>query len=131
MRVDLKCGEYLNFNKIRRVEILDHDIIRIKGNVEKGRKSVIHETHVEAIKNIKEFNRFLRKEMKEYHADGVCEYCDSLDVMVIGTVDYTKKLNEPKVKKDYKQHLVATYRCNKCNRLFSELKPVDMVIYYK
>ena len=101
MRIDTKCGEYLNFYKIIRVEILDHEIIKIKGSLEKGKKSVIYQTHLQAIKNVREFNRFLKKEMKEFHADGVCEYCGSSDVLEQGQAISYKKLNEPKEKKKY------------------------------
>lgn len=130
MRIDLKCGEYLDYYKIMRVEILEHDIIRIKGSLAKGKKSVMHLTHLEAIKNIREFNRFLRNEMKEFHADGVCEYCGSSNVEEQGTIRYTKKLNEPKVKDKISVRAVNGYRCNACRRLFSDLKPLDLVIYY-
>ena len=76
-------------------------------------------------------NRFLRKEMKFYQADGVCKHCGSLNVVEIGTRDYSKRLNRPKEKLEYKECLIATYRCRSCTKLFNDLKPVDWVIYYK
>lgn len=131
MRIDLKCGEYLNFHKIRRVEILDNDIIKIKGNPEERKRSVTYQTHLQAIKNIRELNRFLKNEMKVFQADGACEYCGSLNVEEQGQTMYRRKLNEPKEKNKYDRHAVAGYRCNSCNKLFSELKLVDLIIYYK
>ena len=130
MRVNLKSGEYHDYYKIKRVEILEHYIIRITGSAEQRKKSTVYQVHLEAIKNIREFNRFLRKEMKEFHADGVCEYCGSLNVEEQGTILYLKKLNEPKEKDKIKSRGVNGYRCRACGRLFSDLKPVDLVIYY-
>ena len=131
MRIDLKCGEYLDFYKIIRVEILEHEIIKIKGSLEKGKKSVTHQTRLQTIKNIREFNRFLKKEMKLFQADGACEYCGSINLVEIGKAPYFKKLNEPKEKYRYKEHLIDAYRCNACKKLFAELKPIDLEIYYK
>ena len=131
MRIDLKCGEYLDFYDIKRVEILDNDVIKIKGNFAKGKKSVVHKTRLNIIKNIREFNRFLKKKMKFYQVDGACQYCGSLNVLEQGNSISFKKLNEPKEKKKYTAYAVAGYRCNTCNRLFSELKYVNLVIYTK
>ena len=130
MRVDLKSGEYHNYYKIKRVEILEHYIVRIIGSVEKGKKSTMYQVHLEAIKNIREFNRFLRNEMKEFHADGVCEHCGSLNIVKVGTVMYNIRLNEPKQKYNYESYALGGYHCKACKRITHELKPVDLVIYY-
>ena len=130
MRIDLKSGEYVDFYKIIRVEILEHYIVKIKGSLAKGKKSILYQIHLKAIKNIREFNRFLKKEMKEFHADGVCEYCGSLNVLEKGNSTSLKKLNEPKEKKKYTDYAVVIYKCRTCGKLFNELKPVDLVIYY-
>ena len=130
MRIDLKSGEYYDYFDIKRVEILEHYIVKIKVNFEKGRKSKTAQIHLEAIKNIREFNRFLRNEMKLFQADGVCEHCGSLNVTVIGTRDYTKRLNVPKEKMKYKEPLIATYKCRACGKLFNYLKPIDFEVYY-
>jgi len=130
MRINIKSGEYVDFYKIIRVEILEHYIIKIKGSLAKGKKSITYQVHLEAIKNIREFNRFLKKEMKEFHADGVCEYCGSLNIMKVGTVTYSIKLNEPKQKYNYVDYTLGGYHCKSCNKITHELKPVDLVIYY-
>jgi len=131
MRIDLKCGEYLDFYKVKKVEILDNDAVKITGSFGKGKRNIIHQTRLTIVKNIKELNRFLEKEMKFFQADGVCQYCGSLNVLEQGNSKSIKKLNEPKKKKKYTGYAVAGYKCNACGKLFSELKPVDLVIYYK
>ena len=70
MRIDLKSGEYYNYYKIKRVEMLEHYIVKITGSFAERTKSKTAQIHLNAIKNIRELNRFLRKEMKEFHADG-------------------------------------------------------------
>ncbi len=130
MRVILKSGEYYDYYKIKRVEILENYIVKMTGILEKGKKSKTTQIHLRAIKNIRELNRFLKKKMKEFHADGVCEYCGSLNVLEQGQSITFKKLNEPKEKAKIKEYAVSGYRCNSCRKLFAELKPVDLVIYY-
>ncbi|KKN36753.1 hypothetical protein LCGC14_0770590 [marine sediment metagenome] len=131
MRIDIKSGEYYDYFKIMRVEILEHYIVKIKGNFSKGTKSKIAQIHYNSIRNIKELNRFLKKEMKEFHADGACPYCDSLNVFKVGTVVYNMRLNEPKEKYKYNTYALGGYHCKSCKRVNHELKPVDLVIYYK
>ena len=99
--------------------------------MKKEKKSKTAHIHYESIKNIRELNRFLRNEMKLFQADGVCECCGSLNVEEHGESISVKKLNEPKEKKKYKNYTVARYRCNACRKLFTELKPIDLEIYYK
>ena len=131
MRIDLKSGEYLDYYDVKRVEIFDNNVIKITGNFAKGGRSKTHETYLKVIKNIRELNRFLRKEMKFFQVDGACPHCGSLSVNVIGTRDYYKRLNKPKEKMKYKEPLIAMYRCKGCNKSFQELKYVNLVIYYK
>ena len=131
MRINLKSGEYYDYYDIKRVEILEHYIVKIKGNFQKGRKSKTAQIHLRSIKNIKEVNRFLKKEMKEFHADGVCEHCGSLNIIKVGTVMYNIRLNEPKQKYNYCTYALGGYHCKFCNKITHELKPVDLVIYYK
>jgi len=131
MRIDLKCGEYLDFYDIKLVEVLDYEIIKIKGNFGKGKRSITHQTHVEAIKNIKEVNRFLKKEMKRFDADGVCPNCSSLKILELGTASYVRQTNNPKGKIFYKKVERSGYKCEGCKKVTKELKPIDLVIYYK
>ena len=132
LRIDLKCGEYLDFYNLKRVEILaDHDMITFVGNTEKGKRNVTHQAWLKTIKNIKELNRFIRKEMKFFQCDGICPHCDSLNVLEQGRSIYFKKLNEPKEKRKYEEHTISGYRCKGCGKAFSELKRIDLVIYYK
>ncbi len=131
MRIDLKSGEYYYYYDIKRVEILNHYNVKIKGNFEKGRKSKIAHIHLHSIKNIREFNRFLKKEMKFFQADGACPYCDSLNVFKVGTVAYHIRLNEPKEKYKYNTYALGGYHCKSCNRVNHELRPIDLEIYYK
>ena len=131
MRIDLKSGEYLNYYNIKRVEIIENYIVKITGNFAKNGRNKLFQTHLRAIKNIRELNRFLKKEMKFYQVDGACPHCDSLNVNVIGTRDYYKRLNEPKEKMKYKEPLIAHHKCRACGKIFQDLKPVDLIIYYK
>jgi len=131
MRVYLKSGEYLDYYDIKRVEILDNDVIKIKGNFDKRGRSKTHETYLRVIKNIREVNRFLRKEMKFFRVDGSCPHCDSLSVVEVGMATYSKKLNKPKEKVKYEQDQFGSYTCKVCNKTFQELKYVNLVIYTK
>ncbi len=131
MRIDLKCGEYLDFYNIKSIEILEHNIVKITGSVEKRKKSIKYQIYLRTIKNIKEFNRFLKKEMKEYHVDGICESCGSFNIIEVGTVMYNIKLNEPKQKYKYNSYALGGYHCKSCNKISHELEPADVVIYYK
>lgn len=131
IRVELKSGEYYDYYSIKRVEILDYDIVKIKGSFGKGTKSKTAQVHLRTIKNIREFNRFLKKEMKLFMADGVCQHCGSLNVLEQGSSISFKRLNEPKEKKKYTHYAIAGYKCNACKKLFTELKPISLVIYYK
>ena len=128
MRIDLKCGEYLDFYKITRIEILDNDFVKIKGNLDKGQKSVLHKTRLSIIKNIREFNRFLKKEMKFYQVDGACECCGSLNVIEIGEALTVKKLNEPKEKMKIDKHTIARYKCKACMKVL--LLYIKRLLYY-
>ena len=131
IRVDLKSGEYYDYYRIKRVEILEYDTVKIIGSFGKGTKSKTAQIHLRTIKNIREFNRFLKKEMKYFHADGVCQYCGSLNVLEQGQAIFRKKLNGPKEKREYGRHAVSGYKCNACKKLFTELKPINLAIYYK
>ncbi len=130
MRVLLKSGEYYDYFDIKRVEILDHYIVKIKGNFSKGTKSKIAQIHLQAIKNIREFNRFLRNEMKLFQADGSCEHCGGLNVEEQGQSTSYKRLNKPKEKRVYRNYVIEGYRCNSCGKRFNDLKPTDLEIYY-
>ena len=131
MRVDLKSGEYYDYYIIKRVEILDYDIVKIIGSFEKGRKSKEAQIHLRTIKNVREFNRYLKNEMKLFQADGVCEHCGSLNVLEQGDSISYKRLNEPKEKKKYTHYDIIGYKCNACMKRSKELKPVNLVIYYR
>lgn len=131
MRVDLKSGEYYDYYIIKRVEILDYEIVKITGSFAKGTKSKTAQMYLATIKNIREFNRYLKNEMKLFQADGSCQYCGSLNVLEQGNSISYKRLNEPKEKKKYVKYAVAGYKCNACGKLFSELQPVNLVIYYR
>ena len=131
MRINLKSGEYYDYYKITRVEILENYIVKIKGSFAERTKSKTSQMHLRAIKNIREFNRFLKKEMKEFHVDGACPNCGSLNVIKVGTVMYNIRLNEPKQKYKYCTYALGGYHCKFCNKISHELKPVDLVIYYK
>ena len=131
MRIDLKSGEYLDYYDIKRVEIFDNDIIKITGNFAKRGRSKTYETYLRVIKNIRELNRFLRKEMKFFQVDGACPHCDSLNIVEVGTATYKKRLNKPKEKIKYEQDQFGSYRCKGCNKSFQDLKYVNLVIYYR
>ena len=131
MRVDLKSGEYYDYYNIKRVEILDNDVVKIIGSFAKGTKSKTAQVHLRTIKNIREFNRFLKKEMKFYQVDGECQHCGSLNVESQGATTYRKKLNDPKHKMIYGINTIITYKCNSCKKLFNDLKYVNLVIYTK
>ena len=130
MRINLKSGEYYDYYKISRVEILEHYIVNIIGSFAERTKSKTSQMHLRAIKNIREFNRFLKKEMKEFHVDGACPHCSSLNIMKVGTVTYHIRANEPKEKMKYCSYALGGYHCKSCNKISHELKPVDLVIYY-
>ena len=131
MRIDIKSGEYYDYYDIKRIEILEHYSIKITGSFEKGRKSKTAYIHYESIKNIRELNRFLRKEMKLFQADGVCEHCGSLNVQENKRIFAHKILNIPKAKNKEEDVVIDGYRCNACRKLFNDLKPIDLIIYYK
>lgn len=131
MRIDLKSGEYYDYYNIKRVEILENYIVKITGSFAKGTKSKTAQIHLRAIKNIRELNRFLKKEMKFFQVDGACPHCDSLNIVEAGMAIYSKKLNKPKEKIKYEQDQFGSYRCKGCSKTFQELKYVNLVIYYK
>ena len=131
MRVELKSGEYYDYYRIKRVEILDYDIVKIVGSLAKGTKSKTAQIHLRTIKNIREFNRFLKKEMKFFQADGVCPHCGSLKILELGDATYIYSINNPKAKVMYVKGEKTIYKCEGCSKPFKELKPLDLVIYYK
>ena len=69
--------------------------------------------------------------MKEFHGDGMCPNCGSLNVIKVGTVMYNIRLNEPKQKYKYCTYALGGYHCKSCNKISHELIPVDLVIYYR
>lgn len=131
MRINLKSGEYYDYYNIKRVEILNHEIITVNGSFAPRTKSKTAVNRLESIKNIREVNRFLRNEMKEFHADGACPHCGGLHIIQHGQAYFNKKLNNPKEKNIITKSVVTGHKCEGCGKLFSELKPVDLVIYYK
>lgn len=131
MRIDLKCGEYLDFYNIKRIEIIDEDIVKITGSFGKGKRNILHQTRLTIIKNVKELNRFLRKEMKFFQAEGACPHCGSLKILELGDATYVYSSNNPKAKIMYVKGEKTVYKCEDCGKVIKELKPIDLVIYYK
>ena len=132
MRIDLKSGEYLDFLKIKRVEIFENNMITFIGNFEKGGRNKTYQVFLRAIKNIKELNRFLKKEMKFYQVDGTCPHCGNLNnIEEVGLAHYTKRLNKPKEKAKFEVDSFTSYKCNACKKRFQDLKYVNLVIYTK
>ncbi len=131
MRINLKSGEYYDYYNIKRVEILNHEIIKITGSFAQRTKSKTAVNRLGSIKNIRELNRFLKKEMKEFHADGACPHCGSFHIIKVGTVMYNIRLNEPKQKYKYNTYALGGYHCKQCNKITHELEPADLVIWYK
>lgn len=130
MRINLKSGEYYDYYKIKRVEILNNEIIKVTGSFAERTKGKTAINRIDSIKNIRELNRFLKKEMKEFHTDGACPHCGGLNIFKVGTVMYNIRLNEPKQKYKYCSYALGGYHCKSCNKISHELTPLDLVIYY-
>jgi hypothetical protein len=132
MKILLHSGEYYDYYSIKQVIIKEGYIVTIKGNTEKGHKAKETTLFLDMIKNQKEFKRFLDEEMNVYVCEGKCPFCNSLNIIDVGNVQYIRELNRVDAKTKYGNYDSFEYRCLSCKTSFSPsgLKHIDVVYYY-
>jgi len=69
--------------------------------------------------------------MKRFDAEGTCPKCNSLKVLELGQATYVKSVNNPKGKDMFVKGEKSGYKCEGCRKVLKQLKPIDLVIYYK